>query len=157
MVFGLGLVMLLIWSVNVGYWQGMTFAPPWLESLSANNTALYGSILAVVLVVFGLHLTIKNLAARSMGASLARHGGKLSIRGNLARAFQRNTRPWRSIFNRSPVGWGHFSRKRLKQVIEDADNYVQTLNDRFTNPSGDDLPRETATEEGEKEPGGTGT
>jgi hypothetical protein len=32
-------------------------------------------------------------------------------------------------------------------VIEDADNYVQTLNDRFTNPSGADLPKETATDE----------
>ena len=156
MVFGLGLVMLLIWSINVGYWQGMAFAPPWLESLSANSMALYGSILAAVLVVLGLHFTIKTLAARSIGTSLARHGDNLGIRGNLARAFQRNTKPWRSIFSKVPVGWGRFSRKRLRQVIEDADSYVQTLNDRFTNPSGDDVPRETATDEREKEPGGTG-
>jgi len=147
MVFGLALVMLLIWSINMDYWQGMAFAPPWLESLSSNSMALYAGIIVVVLVALGLHFTIKLLAARSIGTHLARQGEKLGIRGNLARAFQRNTNPWRSIFSKSPVGWGRFSRKRLRQVIEDADNYVQTLNDRFTNPSGADLPKETATDE----------
>jgi hypothetical protein len=38
-------------------------------------------------------------------------------------------------------------------VIEDEYNYVQTLNDRFTNPSGEDLPKKTATDEKKEEPG----
>jgi hypothetical protein len=34
------------------------------------------------------------------------------------------------------VGWSRRSRRRIQQVLEDADRYVQELNDRFANPSG---------------------
>jgi hypothetical protein len=57
-------------------------------------------------------------------------------RSRLTRAFLFNTRPWLSIFMRRPIGWGQGSRKRLQRVIADANRYVQTLNDRFTDPSG---------------------
>ena len=46
---------------------------------------------------------------------------------------------WRSIFSRRPVGWTRRSRRRIQQALEDADRYVQDLNDRFTNPSGENL------------------
>jgi hypothetical protein len=58
----------------------------------------------------------------------------------LVRAFLHNTRPWLSIFMKHPVGWGQGSRKRLQRVIADANQYVQTLNDHFTDPSGKLLP-----------------
>ena len=51
-------------------------------------------------------------------------------------AFRRGTRPWRSIFSTRPVGWGRSTRKKLHQIVQDTDSYVQSLNDRFTNPSG---------------------
>jgi hypothetical protein len=37
------------------------------------------------------------------------------------------------------VGWGRSSRKKVEQVLQDTDAYVQTLNDKFTNPSGESL------------------
>jgi hypothetical protein len=54
----------------------------------------------------------------------------------MARAFKRNTRVWRSIFDPDPAGWSGRNRRALKRIVTDANKLVQTLNDRFTDPSG---------------------
>jgi hypothetical protein len=54
----------------------------------------------------------------------------------LYRAFHYKTRGWHSIFTTSPVGWGKLTRKRLHRVIAEANDYIQKLNDTFTDPSG---------------------
>ena len=138
-VFGLLIAILLGYSINAGHWQGLTFAPPWLESITATPTNMYVTAIGVVIVLLGLHYAVRILSAKSMLRGLKKRSSKLGIRGDLANAFKRNTRPWRSIFSNNPVGWGRGARKRLSHVLQDADNYVQTLNDRFTNPSGEDM------------------
>ena len=55
-----------------------------------------------------------------------------------------NTRPWVSIFRRLPVGWNNGSSRRLQRVIGEANRYVQILNDRFTDPSGELKPKSLA-------------
>lgn len=137
LAFGLLLAGLFSITLKQGYWKGFRFAPPWLESVISSPALQFGLAGTAVAVVLGLHFLIRGLAARSLVKQLKSQGEKLAIRGNLANAFLRNTKPWRSIFSSSPTGWGRGARKRLAQVKEDADNYVQTLNDRFTNPSGD--------------------
>jgi hypothetical protein len=37
---------------------------------------------------------------------------------------------------RSPAGWGRSARRRIARVVAAADQFVQRLNDRFTDPSG---------------------
>jgi len=54
----------------------------------------------------------------------------------LSRAFKRNTGFWRSIFDPDPAGWSGRNRRALKRIISEANQLVQTLNDRFTDPSG---------------------
>jgi len=137
LAFGLLLVSLFGITLKQGYWQGFRFAPPWLESLTTSPALQIGVAGGALAVVLGLHFLIRSLAARSLLRQLRKQGDRLAIKGNLANAFLRNTKPWRSIFSASPAGWGRSARKRLTQVKEAADNYVQTLNDRFTNPSGD--------------------
>ncbi|WP_275096017.1 dynamin family protein [Sedimenticola hydrogenitrophicus] len=137
LAFGLLLIALVAITLNQGYWQGFSFAPPWLDALLASPPLQIGATIASLAVVLGLHFLIRSLAARSLLGQLKRQTDKLAVRGNLSNAFLRNTKPWRSIFSSVPAGWGRGARKRLAQVKEDADNYVQTLNDRFTNPSGD--------------------
>jgi len=139
LAFGLLFALLFGLTIKADYWQGLSFQPPWLETLLSNPTLLYASAAAVVIVLVGTHFLIRGLAARSMSGRLRKAAKKLGIRGDLLNAFRRNTRPWRSIFATTPVGWGRRAKKRLKQVIENSDTYVQTLNDRFTNPSGEDL------------------
>ena len=136
--FGLLFAALIAYSISAGYWQGLSFTAPWLENITANATNLYIAAIVMTVVMLGIHYLVRSLAAKSMLKGLKRQGEKLAIRGDLTNAFLRNTRPWSSIFSTNPVGWGRSSRKRLSQVLEDADNYVQTLNDRFTNPSGED-------------------
>ncbi|WP_428608400.1 dynamin family protein [Sedimenticola sp.] len=137
LVFGLLLVALFGISLNQGYWHGLQFVPPWLETLTASPALQIASAVGVMTVALGLHFMVRSMAARSLLRSLKKQAEKLAIRGNLTHAFLRNTKPWRSIFSTAPAGWGRSARKRLAQVKEDADNYVQTLNDRFTNPSGE--------------------
>jgi hypothetical protein len=79
-----------------------------------------------------LHLSIRYLVARRMRSKLPVRG----IAGNVAAAFKRNTRWWRSIFRRTPIGWNQFTRKRVTEVRDGADRFVQTLNEQFTDPSG---------------------
>ena len=136
-VFGLSLVLFLYFSAKLGYWQGLEFAPPWLDSVTSTPWLMYGSLIAIILIIYGIHHSVRSIAAKVIISKLSNRAQSLGIRGDLARAFSRNIRPWRTIFNKTPVGWGRWARKGLYQVTQDADSYVQILNDRFTNPSGD--------------------
>jgi hypothetical protein len=60
----------------------------------------------------------------------------------MQQAFLHNTRPWHSTFRKTPVGWHNRTRRRLQDIIAQANRYVQTLNDKFTDPSGELAPRE---------------
>ena len=126
----------LAWSISAGYWDGLTFAPPWLSALAGNGWVL-GLTLAI-LAGLGLyiHFSLRRLAARTVVARLRREPLINDYREPLIAAFFKNTHFPHSIFNPNPLGWGSRARKRIAQVLKDADLYVQTLNDRFTNPSG---------------------
>ena len=137
--FGVALVLLLALTINLGYWQGLSFAPPWLDSMLASPWLFYGVIIALAAAALALHFGVRAFAARSLKRRLIKESEALGIRGDLISAFRRNTRPWRSIFSTAPAGWGRGARKRLSQVMQDADSYIQSLNDRFTNPSGENL------------------
>ncbi len=90
---------------------------------------LGGGIAAVLITV---HYIVRKYQANAMARRLARTE---SFRG-VTRAFLKNTRFWRSVLRPRPMGWGRRARKRINMVREMADQFVQTLNDRFTNPSG---------------------
>ncbi|NVK29499.1 MAG: dynamin family protein [Gammaproteobacteria bacterium] len=51
-------------------------------------------------------------------------------------AFLRNTRAWRSIWFKSPAGWGRKTKRGLRDVITNAGDFVRSLNDSFTDPTG---------------------
>ena len=74
--------------------------------------------------------------AKFVASRLARKLETESLAGNVKNAFLRNTRPIRSLFHPAPAGWSSRSRRILAGVVGDASRFVQTMNDRFTNPSG---------------------
>jgi len=84
-----------------------------------------------------LHLGLRELAARSLSGWLKKEQDSLPIKINLLQAFRKNTRPWRSLLHKKHAGWNRRTRRMLTTIINQADDYVQQLNDRFTNPSGD--------------------
>ena len=61
--------------------------------------------------------------------------GKIQA-GNIKKAFLKNTQPLRSMFRPMPVGWSMRSKRALVQVASDACEFIQTMNDRYTKPSG---------------------
>ncbi len=123
-------------TARLGQWEGTRLNATWWDRLTATPMSIYLAALAAFLVWLAIHFGIRRLAAKSLMGAAQRIAKQEGIRGNLKQAFVLNTRPWHSIFSRKPVGWTRRSRKRVLQVLEDADRYVQDLNDRFTNPSG---------------------
>jgi len=138
-VYSLLAIGLLALSIQLGYWDGLQFKPPWLEEVISSPTKIYITVLAVYLVLLLMHFGIRRVIGRSMLGKIKKESNSLDIRGSLVDAFKRSTTSWRSIFHTTPAGWGRRARKRLSKVLQDADNYVQTLNDNFTNPSGEDI------------------
>lgn len=131
-VLGLGLIAFLAW----------IFRGDGLAALrSAIDTSwVIPTLVIVALVLFlAAHFRIRSLAAKTVARSLTARAEEEGLRGNLAGAFARNTRCWRTVLARTPVGWNAGARRRLRKVRQDANLYVQTLNDRFTNPSGASL------------------
>jgi hypothetical protein len=134
---GGGLLALLIYSINAGYWQGFSFQPPWLAA-DANPLIPWVLLLLIVIVFGAIHFSVRSLAARSLIKGLRKKSIEMGVKSNPVGAFMRSTKPWRSIFSKKPAGWGRRSRKKLIDVLQETDTYIQTLNDQFTNPSGNE-------------------
>ena len=139
-VFGILLALLLGLSIQLGWWQGPGFQPPWAGATVGPVSVSTLVAALAVLGALGVHFFIRGLAARSLAPWLRSQGSALKLRGDVLSAFFKSTRPWRSIWSGQPAGWSKRTRRQLARVVEDTDTYVQTLNDRFTNPSGDERP-----------------
>jgi len=138
-VFGGALAAFLIWRIRAGHWQGLSYQAPWVQNLSSTPAALALLLAALLILAVAVHFGIRRLAAKSLLTTLGKEAEAEELRGDLVGAFTRNTKPWRSIFARSPAGWGGTAKRRLHKVRQDSNAFVQTLNDRFTNPSGESL------------------
>ena len=91
--------------------------------------------LASAAVAVWVHFFFRKLAARRIVNALYKEMGG-DTPDDLINAFRRNTRWTRNLFRKQPVGWGRGGRKVVDQVLRECDDYVQQLNNQFTNPSG---------------------
>lgn len=146
LVFSMAVVFLI--SAPLGFREGWRWSLPsgWHESDQSHVWGGIGLLTAALLLVY-LHFKIRKLAARRVARIIGSDFAPGPERDRLCRAFHFNTRAWHSIFARGPVGWGKITRNRLHRVIGDANEYIQRLNDTFTDPSGKQARR----------PGGTGS
>jgi len=122
----------------LGFWDGLKWSSPgWWEG-STNNIAWTAITLAFAAGAFGyLHFRLRRIAAGRVVRRVVANFAPGLERERMQQAFLHNTRPWHSIFRKTPVGWHYRSRRHLQDVIADANRYVQTLNDKFTDPSGE--------------------
>ncbi len=123
-------------SIWAGWWDGLDFIAPWMTNIQ--DKPILAGVAGVVAagIVMYLHFSLRKQASRHVAREILREMPEGHERESILRAFSRNTRPWRSLFRRNPVGWGRGAKKRIARVLADANTYVQELNDRFTDPSG---------------------
>ena len=122
----------------LGLFEGFKWVGPSSWEGSTGKLVLMLALISIVIGLFAyLHFRIRNFAAARILKKIKKHYTTGLEGERIREAFIHNTRPWHSIFRKSPVGWNGRVRKRLHQVIAEANEYVQTLNDKFTDPSGD--------------------
>jgi len=123
-------------SLSLDYWQGFRFSPPWLQNIEDARWLFLLGAVVLTLLVYVHYLSRKFVAGRVINWIRKKFGSE--DEGNkLVRAFKFNARSWNSIFAEHPVGWSKRTSKKTREVIDEADMFVQMLNDQFTNPSGD--------------------
>lgn len=105
---------------------------PWLSQLQTNKVMGLIAVGLLAFLAYLLHLFIKSSLVNGIAKTLNTEDAY----GNIANAFRKNTKWYRSIFRSNPVGWGNGVRKRLDGIRNDIDQFVQTLNDRYTSPAG---------------------
>ena len=136
-VFGVLLAAFAAWTIPAGWWEGLRFSAPWFAPVSSTPWLM---ALAIVLMAAGagyLHHLVRKLSARFAARRIARDPNLPDdARAWAVRAFNHGTRAWRPIMARSPAGWGRGARRRITEVVADADRFVQRLNDGFADPSG---------------------
>jgi hypothetical protein len=136
-VFGMLAAVFLFWSISAGHWhEGLSYSPPWMDfvhQVSWGTKALTGSLLALALAT---HFGFRRLFADGLIPWIARRAEDSNVRGDLVAAFKQNTAWMRPIFNTNPSGWDGAAKRRVEQVLQNCDVFIQILNDRFTNPSG---------------------
>ncbi len=100
-------------------------------SLIAEPISMLATIVALVVVFLIVHFMIRKSVAKYMIKKMKDTSDEPYIT-----AFRSNTRFFRSVFAKQPAGWNGRSKKAVDEVIEHASEFVESLNDQFTNPSG---------------------
>ncbi len=130
-------VLILLLTIQLGYWEGLTFNAPWIDSLA--NSSLLITVLglgSVGLVVY-IHFWLRKLARKPVIKWLKKEAKTEDEGVRLTGAFMRSSAVWRSLFSKAPAGWGRGAKREISRLINDTDRFVQKLNDRFASPSGD--------------------
>lgn len=134
--FGTFALLALLLSIQLDYWDGLSFVAPWAEGLGDKPNVL----LVIALIVFAsglfVHHKLRKFTARGVLKWLKKQAVGREEEQQLQGGFLRSISPWRSMFNVKPAGWGRASKRQLAQVVGDTDRFVQSLNDSFANPSG---------------------
>jgi hypothetical protein len=121
-----------------GYWDGLSLKLPHLDKLPGGNYTLFG--LLGILVIGGLyiHFSVRRWLSNSIASKLLKEIKDSESHPNYAKTFRKNCTWYRSIFHRQPVGWNKRTQRRLAKILDNTNEYIQKLNDMYTNPSGDE-------------------
>ncbi len=128
----------LAWSIPAGHWQGLTYQPDWLQWMESQGVeyAMQYAEGVALLILLGLHLSARKFAAATVRGWLRRQLKGQAPPGDILGAFAANTKRWLQEFAARPAGLSALSEERIAKVLHDCEHYVQTLNERFTNPKG---------------------
>jgi len=121
----------------------------WVQSLlDGRNLQLFDGFLnlkpwhtglLIGFLAFAWHLISRKLVANSLKRTVSKAQDYIGQKLDLQNAFTKSTSYYHTIFSFKPRGWNYFNRSRINKIREEADAYVQNLNDRYTNPSGKNM------------------
>lgn len=96
--------------------------------------------LVVLLIILGyIHFTVRSLSAKKIKKKLANEmGNDHEACKQYTQAFSKCTAPYRSMFFSKPAGWNEVTEHTIDEIIDESNDFIQELNDQFTNPSGID-------------------
>jgi GTPase Era involved in 16S rRNA processing len=135
-LFSLLFALLLTLTVQMAWWDGLTFTAPWFANLlSSNILAGLAGFVAVGVIVY-LHFWARKLARKPVIKWLKNEAKTPDEGTRFVGAFMRSSAVWRSLFSQIPAGWGRRAQKDVSKLINETDRFVQRLNDRFASPSG---------------------
>jgi len=106
------------------------------NNIIANETVLIPVLLISLVVGLYLHFQVRDWAAKKVLSGLSTDMKDEDDSEYLRGGFTRSTCWWRSIFAKVPAGWNAKSKAIIAKVLDDSNDYVQSLNDQFTSPSG---------------------
>ncbi len=125
------------WSIGAGHWHDFHYEPAWLETIKdAVSWSVQGIEVALVALLVGAHFGIRKLAALSVLPWLKKQAASEQLPGDPVAAFRFNTHKWHTGLSGRPQGWNGWAEGRVSKVLHDCEEYVQRLNERFTNPKG---------------------
>jgi hypothetical protein len=90
-------------------------------------------------LAFGWHLIARSLVVSSLKRTVNKAQDYIGPKLDLRNAFAKSTSYFHTIFSFTPGGWNYINRNRINKIREEADTFVQNLNDRYTNPSGKNM------------------
>ena len=135
--FGALLLAFLAGTVQAGYWDGLSLRIPLWEKLSAYPVFQMVLLVAAAAAAGYIHFAIRRWASERIARGLSADLNARDVQPNYLRAFRKNSRWFRSIFRHHPAGWGRRTERSLAKALEAAQDYVQQLNNLYTNPSGE--------------------
>ncbi|MBF0629068.1 MAG: dynamin family protein [Magnetococcales bacterium] len=130
---GAGVLSLMAAGHPVGSWLDLntwTTQATWVQ-------VVVGTLAVAILSTVGfLHLMLRRFTANILINRIKKEIQEHDLREYVVNAFKKNTHPLRPLLNTQPAGWGRLALMRIEKVLKHTDQYVQNLNDQFTNPSG---------------------
>ncbi len=146
----IGDIVLLLIFLALGVYAYIAGVLPTPETLKTSPLVSGAVIGGVVVVFIYLHSLIRRFFARRVLRKIAAEIKDSEDLEAYQLAFTKNTKPWwRSCLLVKPTGWGRRAHNRLSEILSDADQYVQKLNNLFANPSGNGKPATLSAQGGE--------
>lgn len=105
-----------------------------LEWIKTNWIDATVGVVAVLILAIVFHYWMRGFIAKRIAAPLSAAYGQVEL--NLKNAFLKSTGLFQSIFRKEPAGWSARAGKHLRTVRETVATHIQSLNDRYADPSG---------------------
>ncbi len=123
----------------------LTLTDSWnlVKTLITDVMTTETSSLIILLLILGtigyIHFSIRRFVANKILKNLTDElEDDQDICKQYTQAFNKSTSAYRPMFLQNPAGWNEVTQQTVDEVIDEANDYIQALNDQFTNPSGDD-------------------